>query len=531
MRVDMKTWRLLDTGRRTAAENMTLDEVILECRAKDLTPDTVRFLRFEPPAVLVGYHQDVEQEVRLEFVRENGIDVNRRLTGGGAIYFDNTTVGWEVVTSRQAIGYGGVVESILGQMCECVIRGLGLLGVKASFRPRNDIEVDGRKISGTGGVERGAAFLFQGTLLVDFDVETMVKALRIPIIKLKDKELESAKKRVTCLRWELGETPSYRRIRQTLITGFEEVLGVSFSWDGLAEAEQKLLEEKLPWFRSDDWVFLDRRPQGDAVLVHAVEKKPGGIIRVSLSVDKGANLVKSVLITGDFFASPPKALMDLEAALKLIPCDVETIREAVHRVFREKQVRILGITADDLVKLILEALDKTTYDSLGIEVSEANHLYPIVANVRKVVEDGCEYLLLPYCAKPFSCEYRWKEGCGKCGGCTVGAAYELAGKTGLKPVTVQSFEHLVETLQAMKKAGAKGYIGCCCEAFYLKHKDDMERAGVQGIVIDIDDRTCYDLGKAENAYEGRFEGQTKLKLDLLSKVTEAIIKGGSQQHA
>ena len=66
---------------------------------------------------------------------------------------------------------------------------------------------EGRKISGTGGTELSGAILFQGTVLVDFDVDEMLRALRIPTEKLQDKEIESVKERVTCLKWELGRTP------------------------------------------------------------------------------------------------------------------------------------------------------------------------------------------------------------------------------------------------------------------------------------------------------------------------------------
>ena len=76
----MREWRLLDTGPCSAAENMALDYVLLEYRARDLIPDTIRFLQFDPPAVLVGYHQVVEHEVRIEFCERYGIDVNRRFT-------------------------------------------------------------------------------------------------------------------------------------------------------------------------------------------------------------------------------------------------------------------------------------------------------------------------------------------------------------------------------------------------------------------------------------------------------------------
>ena len=85
-----------------------------------------------------------------------------------------------------------------------MVTALRILGVESGFRPRNDIEVNGRKISGTGGTESDGAFLFQGTMLIDFDVDTMLKSLRIPIEKLKAKEIDSIRERVTCLNWEIG---------------------------------------------------------------------------------------------------------------------------------------------------------------------------------------------------------------------------------------------------------------------------------------------------------------------------------------
>jgi len=154
-------WRFLDTGLRNTAENMALDDVILECKARNLISNTVRLLRFRPPAVLVGYHQNVEQEVRLDYVKEKGIDVNRRITGRGAIYFDETSIGWEIIASKDSIPPYNSIEELFEIMYRGTVKALRKLGVNASFRPKNDIEVNGRKISGTGGTERENAILFQ----------------------------------------------------------------------------------------------------------------------------------------------------------------------------------------------------------------------------------------------------------------------------------------------------------------------------------------------------------------------------------
>src|SRR3990170_1984073 len=130
-------------------------------------------------------------------------------------------------------------------MGEAASLGLRHLGIRATFRPRNDIEIQGRKISGTGGTELSGAILFQGTLFVDFDVDEMLRALRIPTEKLQDKEIDSVKERVTCLRWELGRTPSLATIKDSLIKGFQETFGVHFNPGPLTPNEETLLREKL----------------------------------------------------------------------------------------------------------------------------------------------------------------------------------------------------------------------------------------------------------------------------------------------
>lgn len=517
----MKKWRLLDTGCRRAAENMALDDVILECRARDLIPNTLRFLQFDPPAALVGYHQDVDQEIRMDYVNSNDIEVNRRLTGGGTIYFDKPSLGWEVIASKSSVP-SSRPDELFGLMCEGVVTALNLLGVQATFRPRNDIEVEGKKISGTGGTERSGAFLFQGTLLIDFDVERMIRALRIPIMKLKDKELESAKDRVTWLKRELGFQPGYKEIKAALKRGFEQVLGVDLEDGGLTMVEENLFKDKLPSFQSEEWIYLNRSPLEEAAVVHAVDKTPGGLIRVSLAIDKRANVIKSMLITGDFFVFPPRAIPDLEATLKFTPCHQERIKGAVEKFFSESQVDIPGISPGVIAGLIMEAVDRASYEPFGISLSEANHLYPVAKSMRDLIYNDYDHLLLPYCAKPPSCDYRGREGCIRCGECCISEAYDLAEAAGLKPLTIQSFEHLMDTLTTMSRNGAKGYIGCCCEAFYCKHRDELEEAGIPGIIIDIDDTTCYDLGKEKDAYEGNFEAQTRLKVELLTKFLNNI---------
>ncbi len=522
-------WRLLDTGVLTGAENMALDDVILECRSQGKTPNTLRFLQFDPATVLVGYHQSVKQEVRLEYCERNGVDVNRRITGGGTILFTPTCLGWEIYADKSAEGIKELrrdLDRLARRICNGTVEGLRRLGVTAEFRPKNDIEVNGRKISGTGGTEREDSFMYQGTLLVDFDVDLMLKTLRIPVEKLKDKEIESVKERITCLKWELGYVPPLEEIKQAIADGFAEVLGVEFESGELYPCERYLFREQLPYFQSQEWVNLVQPPENHQGQVSTVRKTPGGLIRVSIALNVPGNFIVSSFITGDFQIFPQRAIMDLEAKLKNLPADEESIARAVHEFFDETGARIFGVEPDDLIQLILEAVKKQAFSVLGISLEEANHLMTVNFMPDEVLEQHFDYVLLPYCAKLVDCDYRWVEGCDHCGGCSISSVYELAQNLGLPVRTIQNFEHLIETIHEFKEKGARGYIGSCCEGFYNKHHDDFMDTDVPALLVDVDDSTCYELGEEKEAYIGEFEGQTTLKEELMIRIINELYRRG-----
>ena len=306
----MKVWRLLDTPPMSAGENMALDDALVELRGKGRSLDTIHFLQFSPRSVLVGFHQAVSEEIRVEYCRENGIDVNRRITGGGAIFFDESQLGWEVICDKAFFGVKIPHPGLFRTLCEPVVAALARLGVKSEFRPRNDIEVNGRKISGTGGTESDDAFLFQGTMLTDFDVNTMLRSLKIPIEKLKAKEVDSVKERVTCLKWELGYTPPLEEIKNAVASGFEQVLGIRLEPGGLTWEEEALFQEKLDFFRSPAWIDQVHPRVGKKDVIQAACKSEAGMVRFTFVVSLGAKRLRDVYITGDFLSFPTRALFD-----------------------------------------------------------------------------------------------------------------------------------------------------------------------------------------------------------------------------
>ncbi len=520
----MEPWRLLDTPPMSAAENLALDQVMLRARAEGRAPNTLRFMQVRPRAVLVGFHQSVEQEVRVEYCRRNGIEINRRITGGGALFFDESQIGWELFASRDWPGVPRRAESLYRKMCEGAVLGLRRLGVEAHFRPKNDIEVGRRKISGTGGTFEGNAFLFQGTLLVDFDAGTMLRALRIPIEKLKDKEVRAIKKRVTWLSEELGAAPSSSAIKEALAEGFSRSLGADMLPGTLTAYERRLLEAGLPRFCSDGWIFSARRPPESRLVLRSTLKTRGGLIRVSLVTDPMARRINYALVTGDFFAFPRNTVMNLESRLKDLPLDARSIGRAVRSYFREEKPEIPFIRPEDFADVLVEAARKTGLTKYGIPRDDVNSVFFVVEPARR--QKGAGYLLLPYCAKPLDCSFRKKDGCSECGRCAVGKMYALARNRGMVPVSVTSYHHLEKVLKQLKMQGSKGFVGSCCEAFFIKHREDFERMGVPGVLVDIDSRTCYDLYKDAEAQQGNFDRTTRLKEGLFRTVAGRFGAGG-----
>ena len=512
----METWRLLDTGARSAAENMALDELLLELKAQERIPSTLRFLQFSNPTVLVGHHQSVVEEVRLDYCRMKGIEINRRLTGGGALYWGQRELGWEIYISKTDPRIPSRIEDLYRKMGEAAAAGLRHLGVRAHFRPRNDIEIQGRKISGTGGTELSGAILFQGTVLVDFDADEMLRALRIPTEKLQSKEIESVKERVTCLKWELGRTPSTSQIKKSLSKGFGEVFGVTFIDQPVSSEEETLLRAKLPYFSSQDYVFKVRESLPRRKTLTSILKAPGGLIRISTALDTRTKVMNQVLITGDFFAYPKRAIFDLESLLK--NSRVSDIEEVVQTFFADNKPRIPGITERHFIQAIREAVQKMDLLPHGFAEEETHHLFPVLKRFEEVKKP--QVLLLPYCAKEIDCAYRSRQGCEECGRCSVGDAAQIARSFGMDSITIQNYEDLESTLQGLKRSGVQGFVGSCCEPFYGKHRPDFERIGLPGILVDVERSTCYDLGQEKKAFKGQFENQTRLNLSLLQRVLE-----------
>ncbi len=345
-----RRWRAIDTGVRRAAENFALNRALLESRKRGDSPSTLRFLQFRPSALL-GYHQSAEQELDLDYCTAQGIAVQRRITGGGAIYMDEGQFGWELYLSKDDAGSGDM-GAIARRICEAAARGLSSLGVDARYRPRNDIEVGGRKISGTGGAFDGDALLYQGTVLVEFDVARMVRCLRIPSEKIADKAIADARERVVDLRALLGFAPPLADVKARIRDAFAAEFDAQFIPGELTDGERALYDDALAEIDGDEWIHLVRKPQADLPILEALRKFPGGMLRVAIACERPSDRIRQIWFTGDFFVSPRRTVADLEAALKDAP--LAQARQRIGEFFAGRPVDMLALRPDDFA-LIVEA--------------------------------------------------------------------------------------------------------------------------------------------------------------------------------
>ncbi|MDF3032446.1 MAG: Lipoate--protein ligase [Nitrososphaeraceae archaeon] len=177
---------------------MGLDQALMST-VEDFIP-VLRLYGWKPSAVSIGYFQSLEQEVNVKKCKELGIDVVRRITGGGAVLHENELT-YSFITK---IYPANIIESYRS-ICEPVVTCLYDLGFDAKFSPLNDITVENKKVSGNAQTRRNNVLLQHGTILLDVNVDKMFSVLKVPSEKIKDKIIQDVKERVMGLKLSYDE--------------------------------------------------------------------------------------------------------------------------------------------------------------------------------------------------------------------------------------------------------------------------------------------------------------------------------------
>lgn len=214
-----------------------------------------------PPTINLGYFQSVEEEVNLEEVKRLGLSITRRPSGGGAALFDERELYYSIIAKRDSGILPQASRACFKKAAEGIIYALNSFGIDAEFAGKNDVQIGGRKISGNAQTNRWGAKIQHGTFLVDFDVATAARVLKIPVEKVADKGIsartmpEMVEERMTTLHRELGREVAMEEAKEALKKGFEKALGVRLAEGGLTQEEERTRRELVPKYEDPAWIF------------------------------------------------------------------------------------------------------------------------------------------------------------------------------------------------------------------------------------------------------------------------------------
>jgi lipoate-protein ligase A len=347
----MDSWRLFSDTETPVSTSLGLsvDDTLPLSLSRHGSPPILHLYIFKPSAI-VGKYQDLEAALRLDRCRDRGVEYNRRSTGGGTVIMGPGAValGLGISIDQPGLkkGIGGVFESL----SDVLIQALGDLGIKACFRPKNDLEIDGRKIAGlSASLETDRAILFHASLLVDFDIPLMLDIMNQPPLKLSDKGYNCFSQRMTTIKEQLGRDIDMASVVHAIQRAFTRKFGVSLQRDEPDTWEKRHIKDFSDHrYTNPDWIFSSKHPRSSMGVGQF--KAQGGLLEIHLSL--AGNTIEHILITGDFF-STSRDINLLESALKWTSARKEKIEEHLSEVWREGM--IYGVNIATLTEAILKA--------------------------------------------------------------------------------------------------------------------------------------------------------------------------------
>ncbi|MGH8397877.1 MAG: lipoate--protein ligase family protein [Gammaproteobacteria bacterium] len=197
-------WNLIHVPAQMPSLHMALDELLTAAVGAGRHAPTLRIWEWAASAVIIGRYQSLHNEVDAEAARRHGIEVMRRISGGGAMFVEPGNTITYSLYAPAALVEGMSFQESYAYFDAWVIEALRTLGIQARYQPLNDITSPSGKIAGAAQARRHGAVLHHVTMAYDIDAAKMLQVLRIGREKLSDKGIASAAKRVDPLRSQTG---------------------------------------------------------------------------------------------------------------------------------------------------------------------------------------------------------------------------------------------------------------------------------------------------------------------------------------
>lgn len=245
--------------------NMAIDEAILTARIADKVPNTLRFYRWQPSAVSVGKNQNPEAEVYLDACKRLGVDVVRRMSGGGTVYHDyEGEVTYSLIAKTADLGTADIT-SVYAKIYEAIQAALALLGITADFSSGDakncpNMTVGGKKISGSSQAITRGVVLQHGTVLRSVDLPKMFTLLKLKNASCSQ-AADIAKRKITSVENELGCAVTPEAVADALTVGFGSVLKVQFELGRLTDYEAALTTRLCKGnYATPEWILKGNSP-------------------------------------------------------------------------------------------------------------------------------------------------------------------------------------------------------------------------------------------------------------------------------
>ncbi|MGC8745744.1 MAG: lipoate--protein ligase family protein [Candidatus Saccharicenans sp.] len=359
-----KKIRIIDLGEVPAIRSQTCYHAVGYAFGPE-TPDTIILVSPKTSYVCVGYHQEAEREVDLDYCKEAGLPIYRREVGGGAVYLDHNQLFVQWIFHPESLPE--TLEEKFKYYVEPIIRTYRELGIEASYRPINDIQVAGKKICGTGAAQIGQAEILVGSFMFDFDKKTMSRVLRVSSEKMRDKVFQSLEQYLTTMKELLAEVASREKVREIYLAKIREITGKEVEFGLLTEAELAEAERLDRLFQREDWIFQKGSLRRPAIKIHEDiqvreidYKAPGGLIRLTarIKMEDGKTILDSVWLSGDFTALPKEGVTLLEKELSGVTLEENSVTEAMSRALKISGLQCPGIQLKDWVSALMKLTAK-----------------------------------------------------------------------------------------------------------------------------------------------------------------------------
>ena len=360
----LENWRLLDIGPINPLETQIIYDMIAQGITEGESENTLIICWPAQPLVSLGHFQEIDEDIDTKFCRENNIVFTRRVIGGGGVYLDDGQMFYQAIGRIDSPTTPKKIDDYYKKFLEAPVQAYRNLGISAEFKPVNDLIVNGKKISGNGAGDVGDARILTGNLIFDFNFDMMVRVLKVPNEKFRDKISQSLRERMTTILLETGSMPDRDEVKEDLIRLYEETLDINLVKGHLTKWERGRMAQLRPKYLSDEWLHWrrgGRLTDAKTVRISATTsvgtanfKAPGGLIRAT--IEKVEGKLNEVVISGDFFMLPSDAISKLERRIIGASIEGDEITKRIEQAFSEYIAESPGVTPADIETAIRMAI-------------------------------------------------------------------------------------------------------------------------------------------------------------------------------